>query len=278
MVPYRMRLEAYFLYARTMFWESDLPLAIAHRGSRLLWPENTMMAFQGAVDLGIRFLETDVHRTADGVLVCFHDDSLHRTTDGIGPVRDHMWSEIRDRDAGFWFAPHQGFPERGRRVTVPTLQEAMEAFPGVGFVLDLKETGFERELAGFLKKHGWQDRVIVGSFSDRRLRTFRKASDYQIATSAGPAESIAIFAASRRGRTLKTPARALQFPEEFMFRTLADRSLIEVSEAVDRQVHVWTVNDPSAMSAFLDTGVHGIITDRPDVLVDLIEARGPRSD
>ncbi len=271
-----MRLEGVILYARIMFWESALPLAIAHRGSRLLWPENTMTAFQGAIDLGIRFIETDVHRTSDGVLVCFHDDALHRTTDGIGPVRGYTWAELQERDAGFWFAPHQGFPERGQGMTIPSLEEAMEAFPDVGFVLDLKEAGFEEELAGFLNRHGWEGRVIVGSFSDRRLRAFRRASDNRIATSAGPAESLAIFAASRRGRPLKTRARALQFPEEFLFRNIADRSLVEAAESIDRQVHVWTVNDPATMSAFLDTGVHGIITDRPDVLVDLINTRGTR--
>ncbi len=256
-----------------MFFDADPPLAIAHRGSRLLWPENTMTAFQSAIDLGIRFLETDLHQTSDGVIVCFHDETLQRTTDGIGPIREHTWDDLRQRDAGFWFAPHERYPQRGKEIGIPTLEEAMGTFPDVGFVLDLKEPGFERTLAQLLRRRGWEHRVIVGSFSDRRLRAFRKASEGRVATSAGPVESMAIFAASRRGRSLGTRARALQFPEEFMFRTLADRSLVRAAEAVDRQVHVWTVNDPGHMSAFLDNGVHGIITDRPDLLVDLIEAR-----
>ena len=256
-----------------MFWEADQPLAIAHRGSRLLWPENTMVAFQAAVDMGIRFLETDIHQTADGVLVCFHDDALHRTTDGIGQVARHSWAELRKRDAGFWFAPHEGYPRRGEGIGIPSLEEAMEAFPDVGFVLDLKEAGYEAALARFLINRGWEDRVIVGSFSDRRLRRFREEAQGRIATSAGPLESLAIFAASRARRPLNTQARALQFPEELLFRTLADRSLVDAAERANRQVHVWTVNDPSHMASFLDAGAHGIITDRPDLLLDLINAR-----
>jgi glycerophosphoryl diester phosphodiesterase len=256
-----------------MFWEADLPLAIAHRGSRLLWPENTMAAFQAAVDLGIKFLETDIHRTRDGVLVCFHDAGLHRTTDGIGEIKKHTLEELSGRDAGFWFAPHEDYPRRGEGIGIPTLEEAMEAFPDVGFILDLKEAGYEEDLARFLADNGWEDRVIVGSFSDRRLRAFRKASEGRVATSAGPTESLAIFAASRVNRSLNTPARALQFPEELLFRTLADRALINAAEELGRQVHVWTVNDPSHMAAFLDAGAHGIISDRPDLLIDLIESR-----
>lgn len=232
-----------------------------------------MVAFQAAFDLGIRFFETDIHQTRDGVLVCFHDGSLHRTTDGIGALTNHSMSDLAARDAGFWFAPHEEYPRRGEGIGIPSLEEAMEAFPDVGFILDLKEAGYEAALAEFLRVRNWEDRVIVGSFSDRRLRAFRKASEGRVATSAGPGESMAIFAASRVKRPLRTAARALQFPEELLFRNLADRSLITAAEAVGRQVHVWTVNDPSHMAAFLDAGAHGIISDRPDLLLDLISAR-----
>ncbi len=259
--------------ARPFFADSP-PLAIAHRGSRLLWPENTMEAFQGAVDLGYRYLETDLHRSRDGVLVSFHDDTVDRTTDSRGPVSSKPWAELCELDAAFRFAPHQDFPRRGQGVRIPSLEELWDAFPGVRFVLDLKESGFEQDLADFLRRRRGEDRVIVGSFSDARLARFRKASRGRVATSSGPAETMALWAAARLGRSLSTRADVLQIPEEFAFVRLADRKLIMAAEQAGRQVHVWTVNDPDTMSRLLELGVHGIITDRPDLLRQLLESRG----
>lgn len=233
-----------------------------------------MEAFGAAVDMGYRYLETDLHRTSDGVLVTFHDDTVDRTTDGTGPVSAFTWEELSDLDAAFRFAPHEDFPRRRQGVRVPSLAEVFEAFPGVRLVLDLKQSGCEVDLAGFLSARGVEDRVIVGSFSDARLARFRKASQGRVATSSGPAETVAIWAASRFGRPLRLKADALQIPEDFAFRVLADRKLVEAAEAAGRQVHVWTVNDPEHMARFLDVGVHGIITDRPDSLKQLLESRG----
>lgn len=256
------------------FFADQPPLAIAHRGSRLLWPENTMEAFQGAVDLGYRYLETDLHATADGILVAFHDDALDRTTDGSGPVRAHTWTQLTGLDAAHNFAPHLDYPRRGNGIRIPTLEELLTAMPETRLVLDVKEAGFEMLLADFLRTHDAEERVIVGSFSDVRLRRFRQASSGRVATSAGPAETTAVWMAARLGRPLRTHADALQIPEEFAFVRLADRKLVDVLEASGRQVHVWTVNDPENMARFLDNGVHGIITDRPDLLKQLMEARG----
>lgn len=256
------------------FFSDQTPLAIAHRGSRLLWPENTMEAFQNAVDLGYRYLETDLHRTSDGVLVTFHDDTLDRTTDGTGPISRLSWEELTHLDAAYRFAPHEDFPRRGQGVRIPALSEVLEAFPDARLVLDLKQPGFEAELAGFLADHGAEDRVIVGAFSDARLARFRRASRGRVATSSGPAETLAIWTASRFRRPLRTKADALQVPEDFAFTVLADAKLVEAAEAAEKQVHVWTVNDPDHMARFLDAGVHALITDRPDTLKQLLESRG----
>lgn len=256
------------------FFSDPTPLAIAHRGSRLLWPENTIEAFQNAVDLGYRYLETDLHRTSDGVLVTFHDDTLDRTTEGAGPISRLTWEELSRLDAAYHFAPHEDFPRRGQGVRVPSLVEVLETFPDVKLVLDLKGPGFEAELAGLLTAHGAEDRVIVGAFSDTRLARFRRASRGRVATSSGPAETIAIWTASRIGRPLRTRADALQVPEDFAFVVLADSKLVAAAEAAGKQVHVWTVNDPDHMARFLDAGVHALITDRPDTLKQLLESRG----
>ncbi|MBT8248542.1 MAG: glycerophosphodiester phosphodiesterase, partial [Acidimicrobiia bacterium] len=98
------------------FFSDPTPYAVAHRGSRLLWPENTMEAFQGAVDLGYRYLETDLHRSSDGVLMVFHDDTLDRTTNGSGAVSSRTAAELGELDAAYQFAPHEGYPRRGTGV------------------------------------------------------------------------------------------------------------------------------------------------------------------
>lgn len=256
------------------FFIDPTPYAIAHRGSRLLWPENTMEAFQGAVDLGFRHLETDLHRSSDGVLMVFHDDTLDRTTDGSGPVASKTAAELAALDAAFHFAPHEGYPRRGAGVGIPRLADVFEAFPEIRLVLDLKEPGFEVDLAGFLRTRGLEDQVIVGAFSDARLKRFRKASEGRVATSSGPAETAALWMAARFGRTLRTKADALQIPEDFAFVVLPDRKLVQAAEASGRQVHVWTVNDPDHMARLLDAGVHALITDRPDLLKQLLVERG----
>lgn len=233
-----------------------------------------MEAFQAAVDLGYRYLETDLHRTSDGMLVAFHDDTLDRTTDGSGPVSARSWDELGGFDAAYHFAPHQGYPRRGRGVRIPSLDEVFDAFPSIRLILDLKQPGFETQLADYLRARGREDQVIVGAFSDTRLARFRKASQGRVATSAGPAETLALWTAARFGRSLKTGADALQVPEDFAFVALADRKLVEAAQAGGRQVHVWTVNDPDHMAQLLDVGVHAIITDRPDVLKQLMQERG----
>lgn len=239
-----------------------------------MWPENTMEAFQGAVDLGYGFLETDLHRTSDGVLVLLHDDTLDRTTDGGGPVSARTWAELGRIDAAYHFAPHQGHPRRGRGVRVPSLEELFDAFPSIRLVVDLKAPGLEADLAEFLRRRGLEDQVVVGAFSDSRLARFRKASEGRVATSSGPGETVALWTAARFGRPLRTHSDALQIPESFAFLSLADRKMVEAAEAGGRQVHVWTVNDPGTMARLLDLGVHALITDRPDLLKQLLESRG----
>lgn len=256
------------------FFSDPTPYAVAHRGSRLLWPENTMEAFQGAVDLGYRYLETDLHRSSDGVLMVFHDDTVERTTNGSGPVSSKTAAELANLDAAYHFAPHQGYPRRGTGVGIPTLEDVFDAFPSIRLVLDLKEAGLEADLAAFLRRRGLEDRVIVGAFSDARLARFRNASEGRVATSSGPAETLALWTAARFGRTLSTKADALQIPEDFAFIALPDRKLVQAAEAGGRQVHVWTVNDPDHMARLLDVGVHALITDRPDVLKQLLVERG----
>jgi glycerophosphoryl diester phosphodiesterase len=249
------------------------PIGIAHRGSRLLWPENTMTAFQGAVDLGYRFLETDLHATRDGVLVLHHDPTLDRTTSGTGKVSDYSLTELRQLDAAAHFQLDGDFPHRGRGVTVPTLEELLSTFPDTVVTVDLKTNGLEPFLGLLLSRHHWWDRVIVGSFSDLRLRRFRRETGGRVATSAGRVETARFLATARAGRVPSIPADALQVPVSARRVTVVDRKTVAAAHAAMKQVHVWTVNEPTEMHRLLDLGVDGIITDRPDLLNEVIAQR-----
>jgi len=249
------------------------PLRFAHRGSRVLWPENTMVAFQGAVDLGYRYLETDVHVSRDGVVVLFHDDSLHRLTDGRGKVWEWTWEVLRTLDAAYHFDPDGGHPLRGTGVRIPTLEEAAATLPEALFNLDLKQRGIEERLAAEIERLGLADRVLIGSFHDGRIRRFREASRGRVATSAGPLEVSAALTAARLGRPVRTRADAFQVPERGGPLRVVGRRFLDAVHGGGAQVHVWTVNDPGAMWRLLDMGVDGIVTDRPDLLDEVVGER-----
>lgn len=227
-----------------------------------------MVAFQGAVDLGYRYLETDLHVSRDGRVVIFHDDTLERLTNGVGRFWDHDWERLRTLDAAHGFDPASGFPRRGSGIGMPLLEEAMRTFPDVMFNLDLKQPQIEEAVAGEVRRLGVEDRVLIGSFHDRRVRRVRAAAGPRVATAAGPTEVLAALASARLRRPVRGAADALQIPE----RIVTPR-LVESAHRGGMQVHVWTVNDPVAMRRLLDMGVDGIVSDRPDLLNEVLGRR-----
>ena len=245
------------------------PIRFAHRGSRVLWPENTMPAFQGAVDLGYRYLETDVHVTRDDVVVVFHDDRLERLTNGTGKVSEWRWEDLRALDAAYHFNPDAGFPLRGSGVGIPTLEELARTFPDALVNIDLKQRGIAERVAVEVDRLGLTERVMIGSFSGRRIARFRVASGGAVATSAGPAE----VAAAVAGRASAGAADAFQVPEGARGVRIVTQRFVERAHAAGKHVHVWTINDEEAMHRLLDLGVDGIVTDRPDILNDVVAAR-----
>jgi glycerophosphoryl diester phosphodiesterase len=250
------------------------PIRFAHRGGAGLWPENTMLAFQSAYDLGIRYMETDVHLSADGVIVVFHDHDLDRLTNGTGKVGDWRWSDLRVLDAAYGFQPEADYPRRGRGECIPRLDELVAAFPDVCWNIDMKHTPVVDALADFVGARGAADRVLASSFYDHRLWRFRRASGGRVATSAGPAEVARMAGAARLGRSASIKADALQVPESVGRQRLVNSKLVDAAHAAGVAVHVWTINDAESMSRLLDLGVDGIITDRPDVLIEVVSQRG----
>jgi glycerophosphoryl diester phosphodiesterase len=238
---------------------------VAHRGSRILWPENTMLAFGSALDAGADHLETDLHATADGHLVCFHDHTVDRTTDGTGPVSRFDLAELRRLDAGYRHRLDGDFPFRGRGIRVPTLGEVLATFPDIGVVVDLKEDGLEELLVDVLDRTGAWDRVIVGSFSDARLARIRDLSRGRVTLSAGPNSIRLWWLRSRLRRPGPAGFAALQVPPTWGGLVVVDRLLVEAAHSAGLAVHVWTVNHPSEMERLRSLGVDALITDRVDL-------------
>src|SRR3954454_2204232 len=241
-------------------------IAFAHRGGAahpdVVGLENTRAAFAHAVALGYTYLETDVHVTRDGVLVAFHDALLERGTDGIGtPGELDAADLVRVRV--------------GAREPVPTLGELVSSFPTARFNIDLKSDAAVAALAAFIDDHGLHERILVGSFSRRRLRRFRRLTGGRVATSASPGEVAAYVVLPGRlaGRVVRRPS-ALQVPYRLGPLVVASSRLVRRAHAARRHVHVWTVDDPAAMRLLLDRGVDGVMTDRIDILREVLRGRG----
>ena len=236
------------------------PLAFAHRGGAGDWPENTMPAFEHAVGLGYRYLETDVHATADGVLLAFHDDRLDRVTDRTGAIAALPFSVVAE-------ARVDG------REPIPLLEDLLGAFPDARVNIDPKHDDSVEPLIEVLERTAAVDRVCIGAFSDARLRTLRARLGPGLCTSMGPKEVARLRLDAISGRVHHTPTGCVQIPESFRGVTVTNAAVVRAAHRAGLQVHVWTVDDPAAMNRLLDLGVDGLMTDRPAALKEVLTAR-----
>ena len=239
------------------------PLAFAHQGAHVAGGpgENTMAAFAAAVALGYRYLETDAHVTADGVLVAFHDDNLDRLTDRTGLIGDLPYAEVRAARV------------RGGE-GVPLLEDVLAAWPDVRVNIDPKHDAAVAPLVDLIRRTGTLDRVCFGAFSDRRLARLRAALGPGACTSMGPRQVARLVAASRRMPAGSFPAACVQVPTNQGPIPLVTERFVAAAHERGLPVHVWTINDADEMHRLLDLGVDGIMTDRTDVLKDVLTARG----
>jgi len=244
------------------FLDTPLPIAFAHRGGTSNEPENTMPAFQRAIDLGYRYMETDVHATKDGILLAFHDDDLQRTCGIAGRISELNYEEIRQvRVAG--------------REPIPLMSELLSSWPAVRFNIDCKADSALVPLIELLTATDSLDRVCIGSFSDHRLQYLRTHFGNALCTSLGPKEVARLRLRSwLRHRPRFPGAHSAQIPLKQGPITITDRALVDAAHSAGLQVHVWTIDDPIDMEHLLDIGVDGIITDRPAVLRGVLESRG----
>lgn len=254
-------------------------LTFAHRGGAACWPENTLEAFQGGIRAGCRWIETDVHLTRDGHVVCLHDHALERTTDGRGPVWEYTLDQLRRFDAGHHFSPDgRDYPHRGRGLTIPTLDEVLELDPHVRVNLEIKqaEPSMVRALWRHIDDRGLHDRVLVASERDALVRGFRNLARGRVATSAGKREILAFWLAvqARVVDWLPIEYEALQVPVRHAGLQVVNAAFVEAAHRRGVQVHVWTIDDPTTMRWLIDLGVDGIMTDQPERLATLARELG----
>lgn len=249
------------------------PVVIAHRGASATAPENTLEAFQAAIDLGCRVLETDIHVTCDGVVVAFHDHRLDRQTDRRGEIEELTIAEVEHADAGFHFAGDDGsFPFRGRGVRVPRLEQILERFPDARLVIDPKTDRGVAPLAALLDRFAAWERVCVGAFSDLRLARIRRLGRGRACTSMGPGATAVARAASACGRVPRLGADCLQVPIRHGPVPLVTERFVRAAHRARLPVQVWTIDDAPTMRRLLEFGVDAIMTNRPTLALEIIRA------
>lgn len=244
---------------------------LAHRGfsggdSHAL--ENSMSAFRAAVDLGYPWVETDVHATADGVLVAFHDDRLDRVTDAVGVIAELPWSVVSQ-------ARIDGVEP------IPRMDELFSAFPKTCFNIDVKAADAVGPLVDCIERHGAHDRVRVASFSEQRRQAVLGGLSRPVRSSPGQSRMAVLWLAAhvpavgmRLFARLAGGLDAVQIPERLGRLRVLDRALLRSAHEAGVEVHVWTVNERQDMERMLDCGVDGVITDRADTLKDVLVERG----
>jgi glycerophosphoryl diester phosphodiesterase len=225
-----------------------------------------MGAFREAAKLGFRYIETDVRATRDEVAVIQHDRRLEQMTGVPGPVDQLYWRDVRTADLG-------------AGETIPTLEDLLTAMPDVRVNIDIKADSGVEPTVDVIERLGAHNRVLVTSFSDRRRRRALRLLSKRVASSAGTSVFLALLAAkSLAGRAyawrLLRDSDCLQLPPRLGRVPVITPGLVRAMHKQGRQVHAWTVNDPDVMQGLLDIGVDGIVSDRADLLRDVLIARG----
>lgn len=252
---------------------------IAHRGGSLEAPENTLAAFQNAHALYDEMVfELDVHLTRDGQVVVLHDDTLDRTTNGSGDIFQSLYKDVAQLDAGYRFTLDGGhsFPFRGKKICPPLFKDVLEAFPETRVSVELKKPypGGVEAVLNSINRANAQNRVVLAAANDEIIKTFRKQAP-DMCSGFSEREIYWNFMLSKFHLGFLAPLRGnvFQIPYEWNNRLILTPHLIRQAQKHGKFIHIWTVDDEKQMGHLIDVGVHGIITDRPSVLVALCHKR-----
>lgn len=254
------------------------PRIFAHRGDAAHFPENTLPSFQSAIEIGADVIETDVQRSKDGHFMIFHDDTIDRVTESRGRIGDYTLQELKRLDAGYRYsADGQSFPFRGKKITIPSLEEALREFPQQRFNVDLKAAAPSQagDYCALIRRCNAAERVLTASEFTGNLKAVRSLLP-EMATSASHREVAGVFFLYRSGLLFAKKglaADALQIPEFYRSWLVASPGMVRQVRRKGIRVHVWTVNAEADMRRLLNAGVDGIITDDPRLLKNVIESR-----
>ena len=264
------------------------PQVFAHRGGAALRPENTLLAFDHGLILGADGLEFDVHLSRDGVVVVHHDPTLERTTNGRGPIVALTADELARLDAGYHFGPPSPadrvpasarqaalHPFRGLAGGVPTLRQVLERYRSAWLIIELKvnDPVLAYRTIDEVRAAGAIERVALGSFGTRVLRAAR-ACEPRLLTGASREETrLALYRSKIRWPVRNPPNDAFQVPELSGSTRVVSPRFVRDAHQRGVAVQVWTVNEADDMRRLLDWGVDGLISDRPDVAVEVVSGR-----
>ncbi len=244
----------------------------AHRGSTVLAPENTEVAFQLALDYGADVLEIDVRLSRDGHVVVIHDERVERTCNGHGKVLDLNLKDLKKLDAAYRFRNLESRSFANQGIRLMTLPELFERFPHTRINIDIKDNtqSAAQAVTQAIDHAGCQALVNVGSFHAQALNYFRTAAP-GVSTAASQREVADLY--FKRGRVCSPKYRYLQIPTRYFGIPLATPAFI--AHAQDRQINVvyWTINTPEAMQTLIDRGVNGLVTDRVDLACSMLRKK-----
>lgn len=259
----------------------DRPLVLAHRGGLGLAPEHSMIALDNAFKLGVDGFEIDIRLTKDEEIVLFHDDSIDRTSDGIGLIKDYTLNELKRFNFGYQFQDLDGnFPYREEQVNIVTLREVFEKYPNMYINIDIKDSPDTYEgslmpskLWRLIEEFNAQNRVVVTSFYSEQVDRFNLYAQNKVALGAGESDVRKAYAAftSQFGHLYQPKVDVFQIPVKSRLFPLDSPRFIAYLANYNIPVHYWTINDEETMKKLLHNGAKGIITDRPDIAIPLVK-------
>lgn len=265
------------------FYRPDDPdvLVIAHRGGKGLAPEGTMAAFDNAASLEVDVFEYDTHMTSDGHLVVIHDDTVDRTTNGSGKVNEMSLEDVQLLDAGYNFVDDAGeYSFRDKGVYIPTVEEMFQKYPNMRHLIELKDTNAPElyddvieELWRLIQEYNMEDNVMVGSFTHSINERFEEVSWGEIPIGAGE-DAVRDFATKHvayLNGLASSSVDSLQLPTESDGYDLTTNNLIQSAKARGMSVYYWTINDKEIMRELVEKNVDGIMTDYPNLLIEVLE-------
>lgn len=258
------------------YFAGPKPRVFGHRGAAGLAPENTLPSFALALALGADVLELDVHASRDGVIVVIHDATLERTTNGSGAVREHLWHDLQQLDAGYQFTRDgREFPYRGHGVRLTTLEAVLQRFPLACCNIEIKqeEPLIVEEVVAIITRLAAERRVLLAAELDGIMQHIRRhARDITTGFAAAEVAEFVSRVQAARFDEYQPAGRALQIPPRFGEMELITADSVAAAHDCGLEVHAWTINDRAEMQRLLALGVDGIMSDLPGLARTTVDA------